>query len=77
MGMRNLTTVVDQLIQYHKPPLTPVAVITEGTTDRQQCVTGTLGDIVEKVRLKNLKPPSVVVIGEVVRFRENLKWFGK
>jgi uroporphyrinogen III methyltransferase / synthase len=75
MGMKNLATVVDQLIKYHKPPLTPVAVITEGTTDRQQCVTGTLRDIVEKVKLKSLKPPSVVVIGEVVRFRENLRWF--
>jgi uroporphyrinogen III methyltransferase / synthase len=76
MGMKNLGTVVDQLIKCHKPSLTPVAVITEGTTDRQQCVTGTLRDIVEKVKLKNLKPPSVVVIGEVVRFREKLKWFG-
>jgi len=76
MGMKNLTAVVGQLLKHGKPPLTPAAVITEGTTGRQQCVTGTLRDIAEKVKLKNLRPPSVVVIGDVVRFREKLQWFG-
>jgi siroheme synthase len=40
------------------------------------CVTGTLQDIVEKVKRENLKPPSVVVVGEVVRLQEYLRWFG-
>jgi len=77
MGMKNLTNVVDQLMKHQKSPLTPVAVIAEGTTDRQHCVTGTLGDIVEKVSAENLKPPSVVVIGEVVRLRSQLRWFDR
>ncbi len=75
MGMKNLTAVVDELITHGKPPSTHAAVITEGTTDRQQCVTGTLQDIVEKVKRRNLKPPSVVIIGDVVRLRQNLHWF--
>ena len=77
MGMKNLANVVTQLIENHKPVATPVAVITEGTTHHQRCVTGTLQDIVEKVRSENLKPPSVVVIGEVVRLRQRLRWFDK
>jgi len=60
---------------YVNPPSTPVAVITYGTTPHQRCVTGTLQDIVERVKAENLQPPSVVVVGEVVRFRERLDWF--
>ena len=75
MGIGNLAYVVDQLIKNNKPPSTPVAVITHGTTDRQRCVTGTLQDIVAKVKSEDLKPPSVVVVGDVVRFREYLHWF--
>ena len=54
-----------------------VAVIADGTTARQRCITGTLGDIVERVESENLRPPSVVVIGEVVRLRDSLRWFDR
>ena len=77
MGIGNLTYVVDQLIKNNKPPSTPVAVVTEGTTPRQRCVVGTLQDIVEKVKSENLKPPSVVVVGDVVQLQKYLRWFDK
>ncbi len=77
MGIGNLAYVVDQLVKNDKPGSTPVAVITDGTTDHQRCVTGTLNDIVPKVKSKDLKPPSVIVVGDVVRFRKYLQWFGK
>jgi len=76
MGIGNLAHLVDQLMKSHRSNSTPVAVITHGTTNRQMCVTGTLQDIVEKVKRENLKPPSVVVVGEVVRLQEYLRWFG-
>ncbi len=77
MGLGNLESIVDQLIRHGKSPSTPVAAITQGTTVRQRCVTGTLENIVVKVRSDALKPPSVVVVGEVVRLRETLRWFEK
>jgi len=77
MGIGNLVNLVDQLIRNNKPSSTPVAVITHGTTGRQRCVTGTLQDIIEKVKSENLQPPSVVVVGDVVRLRKHLKWFDK
>jgi uroporphyrinogen III methyltransferase/synthase len=77
MGIGNLANVVGKLIQNNKPPSTPVAVVTEGTTPRQRCVVGTLQDIVEKVKSENLKPPSVVVVGDVVQLRKYLRWFDK
>jgi uroporphyrin-III C-methyltransferase len=77
MGLGNLAYVVDQLMKNNKPPSTPVAVITHGTTGRQRCVTGTLEDILAKVKSENLHPPSVVVVGDVVHLRNYLRWFDK
>ena len=77
MGIGNLAYVVDRLLKSDKPPSTPVAVITHGTTGRQRCVTGTLQDIVEKVKSEDLQPPSVVVVGDVVQLRKCLRWFDK
>jgi len=77
MGIGNLAYVVDQLIKNNKPPSTPAAVITHGTTGRQRCVTGTLQDIVAKVKSEDLKPPSVVIVGDVVQLRKHLRWFDK
>jgi uroporphyrinogen III methyltransferase/synthase len=77
MGIGNLVSLIDQLIKNGRLPSTPVAVITQGTTLHQRCVTGTLQDIVEKVKSENLKPPSVIVIGDVVRLRNHLHWFEK
>ena len=75
MGMGNLAHVIDQLIKSNRPSSTPVAVITHGTTQRQRCVIGTLDNIAERVRSEGLEPPSVIVVGDVVRFRESLDWY--
>jgi uroporphyrinogen III methyltransferase/synthase len=77
MGIRNLSKIVDELIKHGRSSSTPVAVITQGTTSRQRCLVGTLQDIVEKVEKENLQPPSVVVVGDVVQLRKNLRWFDK
>jgi len=77
MGLGNLAYVVDQLIKNGKSPSTPVAVITQGTTGRQRCLIGTLEDILAKVKTENLRPPSVIVIGNVVNLRNDLRWFDK
>jgi len=56
MGIGNLAYVVDQLIKNNKPSSTPVAVITHGTTGHQRCVTGTLQDILSKVKSETFTP---------------------
>jgi uroporphyrinogen III methyltransferase / synthase len=75
MGIGNLASIVDELIRNNRSPSSPVAVIAEGTTTRQRCVTGTLQDIVEKVKSEKLLPPSVIVVGDVVHLRKALRWF--
>jgi len=38
-------------------------------------VVGSLDDIVEKAAAAHMEPPTVIVVGEVVRLREQLNWF--
>ncbi|MFN3467668.1 MAG: uroporphyrinogen-III synthase, partial [Candidatus Brocadiales bacterium] len=75
MGVKNLPYIVGELLRHGRPKDTPVAVIRWGTTGGQKTVVGTLGDIVEKA--KDVAPPAITVIGEVVRLREKLNWFEK
>ncbi len=75
MGRQNLAKIVDKLVENGRPQNTPVAVISDGTSPRQQTVTGTLADIAGRVAGQGLTPPAVIVVGEVVKLREKLGWF--
>jgi uroporphyrinogen III methyltransferase/synthase len=75
MGMKNLQNIVDNLVSNGRDPGTPVALIQWGTRTDQRVVTGTLTDIVRKVREAKLGPPAIIVVGEVVRLRQKLNWY--
>ncbi len=75
MGMKNLPAIVDHLLREGKSSETPVALIRWGTRSSQRTVVGTLKDIVGKAEAAELEPPTVIVVGEVVRLREQLNWF--
>ena len=75
MGVGNLSDIVDKLMENGRPPSTPVAAIREGTWPGQQTDVGTLADIADKTAASGLRPPSVIVVGEVVGLREKLRWF--
>ena len=73
MGVEHLPEIVPHLIAHGRAADTPVALIQEGKTANQLIVTGTLTDIVEKTR--EIRPPAVLIVGEVVRLQEQLNWF--
>ncbi|NNL77396.1 MAG: uroporphyrinogen-III C-methyltransferase [Desulfobacterales bacterium] len=75
MGVKNLPDITQKLIANGKSPETPVALIRWGTTPGQITVTGTLDNIAEKVKKAGLKPPAIIVVGEVVDLRHVLKWY--
>lgn len=77
MAVKNIEAMAEKLIENGRPPETPVAVIRWGTRAGQQTVTATLGNLASTVRQKEIRPPAVIVVGEVVRLRERLKWFEK
>ena len=75
MGAKNLATIVGKLTEAGRAAETPVALIRWGTTPRQETLTGTLDDIVEKVRATGFKAPAITVVGDVVGLREQLHWY--
>ncbi|MGC2129588.1 MAG: uroporphyrinogen-III C-methyltransferase [Candidatus Aquilonibacter sp.] len=77
MAMGNLTNVCARLIAHGLSANTPAAVIADGTRPTQRTVTGTLETIASEVQRAGLAAPAIVVIGEVVALRENLRWFDR
>lgn len=75
MGVKNLPQITQQLMAHGMPADKPVALVRWGTTPRQVTVTGTLENIVERVTRAGLKPPAIIVVGEVVDLGRNLRWF--
>lgn len=73
MGLHNLDKITQKLIEIGKPKDHPVAVISKGTTPEEKTVVGTLEDIYEKA--KDLPTPALIVVGEVVKLRDQLNWF--
>jgi uroporphyrinogen III methyltransferase / synthase len=75
MGLRNIRLIAEALITHGRPPDTPAAIISHGTTGRQETLVGTLDTIAELATRTGITPPAVTVIGEVVNLREQLSWF--
>jgi len=75
MGVKNIPFICSTLMEFGRPAETPAAVIRWGTLNTQRTITGTLEDIPRRVEEAGLKPPAIIVVGEVVRLRERLNWF--
>ena len=73
MGVKNLETITKSLIKYGKNPETPIGIIERGCEARQNTTIGTLENIIDKAQ--GIKPPAIIIIGEVVEKRELYKWF--
>jgi uroporphyrin-III C-methyltransferase / precorrin-2 dehydrogenase / sirohydrochlorin ferrochelatase len=72
MAVAHLDAVAAELIKRGRDAATPVAVITDGTTPDQQVLTTTLGGVAADAARAGVRPPAVVVIGDVVRLRDLL-----
>ena len=75
MGMRKLGSLMELLIEHGRPAETPVAVVQWASLPKQRTVVGTLADIHERASEAGLGLPALTIVGEVVRLRENLRWF--
>lgn len=75
MAIRNIENLVEKLIKNGRSPDTPVAVIRWGTRPDQRTIVSTLRNLVSEIKENEIKPPSVIVVGDVVRLRDSLKWY--
>jgi uroporphyrin-III C-methyltransferase/precorrin-2 dehydrogenase/sirohydrochlorin ferrochelatase len=72
MGVDKIGRIADTLVAHGKPADTPVALVQEGTTAAQRRVDATLATVAETVRTEDVRPPAVIVIGEVVNVGSGL-----
>jgi len=73
MGFHNIKMITNKLMELGKAKDYPCAVISKGSTPEQQVVVSTLENIVKDS--KGLPTPAIIVVGEVVKLREQIKWF--
>ncbi|WP_328419559.1 uroporphyrinogen-III C-methyltransferase [Micromonospora sp. NBC_00389] len=66
MGLKNLGAITATLIAHGRSPQTPAAVVQEATTGAQRALRSTLGAVAADVLAADLRPPAVVVVGDVV-----------
>jgi uroporphyrin-III C-methyltransferase/precorrin-2 dehydrogenase/sirohydrochlorin ferrochelatase len=75
MGVGGLAQICGGLIEHGMAPDMPAAVVEQATLAEQRVVEGTLATLAERCRRENVKPPALLIVGEVVRLRAKLAWF--
>ncbi len=75
MGIGNLQNICRELVKNGRSPETPVAIIHRGTHPEQKTVTGNLKNIYETAQKEKIKPPGIIIVGDVVGLRKELNWF--
>jgi uroporphyrin-III C-methyltransferase/precorrin-2 dehydrogenase/sirohydrochlorin ferrochelatase len=75
MGLLGLPVLCQQLIIHGLADTTPAAIIQQGTTQKQKIVVGTLQTLPHLATTASLTPPTLIIIGEVVKLHRNLAWF--
>ncbi len=77
MAVKNIDILTAKLIENGRSPDTPVAVVRWGTRPDQKVLVSTLKDIAALVKEKDIKPPAVTIVGDVVTLRDELNWYEK
>jgi uroporphyrinogen III methyltransferase/synthase len=75
MAMGSLAGIVASLREHGMPDDLPVGIVREGTKPAQETIVATLATIVAEVERTQFAAPAIVVIGNVVRERETIRWF--
>ncbi len=75
MGLLGLPVLCRQLIAHGMPLETPAAIVQQGTTQQQKVVTGTLLTLPELAQAAQLTPPTLIIVGNVVKLHQQLTWF--
>jgi len=76
MGVGALAQICQGLIAHGMPESMPAAVVEKATLPEQRVVEGTLLTLPDKAKAQPIEPPALLIVGEVVRLRAKLGWFG-
>jgi len=74
MALKHLDHISSKLIENGRSPDEPAAAVCRASTPSQKVVTATLSTLSNAVKEAGIEPPALIVVGEVVRLREQLDW---
>jgi uroporphyrin-III C-methyltransferase len=77
MGVAAIGVICERLIAHGLDRATPAVAVRNASIATQSTLVGTVADLPERIARAQMKPPAIVIIGEVVRLRERLEWFGR
>ncbi|MFA5354178.1 MAG: uroporphyrinogen-III C-methyltransferase [Thermodesulfovibrionales bacterium] len=75
MGVKNINTITSKLLEHGKSADTPAAVVRWGTRPDQKTVVSTLKEIAALVKEEDIRPPAIMIVGNVVQLRDTLRWY--
>jgi uroporphyrin-III C-methyltransferase/precorrin-2 dehydrogenase/sirohydrochlorin ferrochelatase len=75
MGLLGLPTLCRELAAHGLPEATPAAIVQHGTTPQQRALVGTLATLPGLALAAQIAPPTLIIIGEVVRLHAQLAWY--
>lgn len=75
MGLVGLPVLCRELIAHGLPSTTPAAIVQQGTTHKQRVLTGSLATLPDLAASAHLTPPTLIIVGEVVKLHQKLAWF--
>lgn len=75
MGLLGLPILCKQLIAHGLHSTTPAAIVQQGTTDNQRIVIGSLDTLPSLALNAHIVPPTLIIIGEVVKLHQKLMWY--
>ncbi|MCB2229454.1 uroporphyrinogen-III C-methyltransferase [bacterium] len=75
MGVSQMGQLSDELIAHGMSPDTPAGVIERGTFSTQRVFTATLATLPALAKEKDVQPPALIVIGEVIDLKDQVEWF--
>jgi uroporphyrinogen III methyltransferase/synthase len=77
MGLTTFPEIARELMAHGRAPETPAMAVRWATRPDQETIVGTLSSLPGLIAERGMKPPATIVVGEVVRLREKLDWFGR
>lgn len=75
MGLKGLPIICEKLMEHGMPADLPMALVQQATTPRQRVFTGTLGTMPELIASEEIKPPTLIIVGNVVKLHDKLNWY--
>ncbi len=74
MGLISLPIICRELVNHGMSADKPIALIQQGTTPNQRIFTGTLSTLPGIIEKEDVKAPTLIIVGDVVKLHETLKW---